>query len=236
MGDFSQIKAIGFDLDGTLVNSAAGLAAAVDGALTELGLPSAGEAQVSHWIGNGANVLMLRALKWADQLADEAQVAQARALFDRYYEKTVSAGSQLYPQVKETLALLAKRGIKMALVTNKPTPFVVPLLQSLGIEHYFSTIVAGDDVLEKKPHPAPIYLILGRLSLRADQLLFVGDSRNDIQAAQAAGCPTVGLTYGYNYGESIALSNPDKLLDAFADILPLLGYFAPHDQQSNSAE
>lgn len=236
MGDFTQIKAIGFDLDGTLVNSAPGLAAAVDGALTELGLPSAGETRVSHWIGNGANILMQRALKWADQAADEAQVAQARALFDRYYEKTVSAGSQLYPQVKETLASLAEHGIKMALVTNKPTPFVQPLLQSLGIESYFNTIVGGDDVLEKKPHPAPIYLILARLNLRAEELLFVGDSRNDIQAAQAAGCPTVGLTYGYNYGESIALSHPDQLLDAVVDILPLLGYLEPRDKQCNAVK
>ena len=81
-------------------------------------------------------------------------------------------------------------------------------------------------------NPAPLYLMLGTLGLRASELVFVGDSRNDIQAAQAAGCPCVGMTYGYNYGETIALSKPDRVLENFADLLPALGLSSLKDQEA----
>ncbi|AWH88561.1 phosphoglycolate phosphatase [Limnobaculum parvum] len=223
MSMLTGIKGVGFDLDGTLVNSLPGLAAAIDATLKSLGLPAAGEERVSHWIGNGANVLIMRALSWAGGESSKEYQDGARTLFDRYYNKFVEPGTQLYPHVESTLKALARSGMKMALVTNKPTPFVRPLLSSLGILDYFSVIIGGDDVIEKKPHPAPIYLVLGQLGLRADELVFVGDSRNDIQAGQAAGCPTIGFSYGYNYGESIALSHPDRVLASFADLLPAIG-------------
>ncbi|MDR0805422.1 MAG: phosphoglycolate phosphatase [Enterobacteriaceae bacterium] len=226
---FRGIKGLGFDLDGTLVNSLPGLASAVDSTLNELNLPVAGEERVSRWIGNGASILMMRALTWAGSAASPEQVDNARALFDRHYSDAVEQGTQLYPHVIPTLQTLANNGMKMALVTNKPTQFLRPLLNSLGILDYFSVIMGGDDVVEKKPHPAPIYLVLGQLGLRASELIFVGDSRNDIQAGLAAGCPTVALSYGYNYGESIALSHPDCVLDSFADLLPII-------EQSNSTK
>lgn len=223
MADFSAIRGLAFDLDGTLVDSAPGLAVAIDLALAEMGLPQAGEARVSTWIGNGADVLVQRALQWAEMETFPENCQQMRQHFDHFYAQTVESGSRLFPQVQETLARLSELGFPMALVTNKPTPFVAPLLTTLGIIDYFSLIIGGDDVREKKPHPAPLYLVFGKLGLRAGEVLFIGDSRNDIQAAQAAGCPSVGLTYGYNYGEAIALSCPDRVLERFADLLPALG-------------
>lgn len=231
MADFSAIRGLAFDLDGTLVDSAPGLAAAIDLALAEMALPQAGEALVSTWIGNGADVLVQRALRWAEVEATPEQCLQMRQRFDHFYSQTVESGSRLFPQVTETLAQLAKLGYPLALVTNKPTPFVAPLLESLGINGFFSLIIGGDDVVEKKPHPAPLYLVFGKLGLRASEVLFVGDSRNDIQAAQAAGCPSVGLTYGYNYGEAIALSYPDRVLERFADLLPALGLSSLEDRE-----
>ncbi len=180
MADFGAIRALAFDLDGTLVDSAPGLAAAIDMALEETGLPQAGEERVGTWIGKAGR---------------------------------------------------AKEGRSGGRRVNKPTPFVAPLLASLGIGDYFSLVIGGDDVTEKKPHPAPLYLVLGKLGLRAHELLFVGDSRNDIQAAQGAGCPSVGFTYGYNYGESIALSHPDRVLERFADLLPALGLSSLENQE-----
>lgn len=223
MSIFTGIKGLGFDLDGTLVNSLPGLADAVDATLKTLGFKPAGEERVAHWIGNGAGVLIMRALDWAGGENARGHQDNARILFDRFYGESVEQGTRLYPNVASTLSLLAKDGLKMALVTNKPTRFVRPLLNSLGILDYFSVIIGGDDVVEKKPHPAPLYLVLGQLGLRADELVFVGDSRNDIQAGRAAGCPTIGLSYGYNYGEPIALSQPDRVLDSFADLLPTIG-------------
>ncbi|WON76735.1 phosphoglycolate phosphatase [Serratia sp. UGAL515B_01] len=231
MVDFSAIRGLVFDLDGTLVDSAPGLAAAIDLALAEMGLPQAGETRVATWIGNGADVLVQRALCWAEVDATAEHCQQMRQHFDRFYAQTVDSGSRLFPQVKETLSCLAGKGYPMALVTNKPTPFVAPLLTALGIVDYFSLIIGGDDVVEKKPHPAPLYLVFGKLGLRANEVLFVGDSRNDIQAAQAAGCPNVGLTYGYNYGEAIALSRPECVLEHFADLLPVLGLLPIENQE-----
>lgn len=224
MAHFTNIRALAFDLDGTLIDSAPGLAAAVDAALGALNLPAAGIERVSTWIGNGADVMIERALTWAlghqpsgDLLSD------ARLLLDKHYATTVKDGSKLFPQVKEGLALLAAKGLPMAIVTNKPTPFVAPLLQSLGIDSYFSLIIGGDDVAAKKPHPAPLFMVLGKFGLLPSELLFIGDSRNDIQAAKAAGTPCVGLSYGYNYGEPIASSAPDLVLDHFNDLLPATG-------------
>lgn len=225
MDKFKKIRGIAFDLDGTLIDTALGLSQAVDLALYALELPVAGEERVVTWIGNGANIMMQRALKWSlkDKEPDLAQLNMARKLFDRYYAQTVEEGSFLFPGVAATLAALKEKGLPLAVVTNKPTPFVTPLLEDLGIAHYFQIIIGGDDVKEKKPHPEALYNVMETLGLAADELLFVGDSRNDIQAAQAAGCPSVGLTWGYNYGEAIGLSNPDVVFDRFEDLLPALG-------------
>lgn len=143
-------------------------------------------------------------------------------------------GSFLFPDVVDTLSALHANGMPLALVTNKPTPFVAPLLEALDIAKYFSVIVGGDDVQNKKPHPEPILLVAGKLSLAPEQLLFVGDSRNDILAAKAAGSPSVGLTYGYNYGESITLSEPDAVFDHFKDLLPALGLSHSEHQESKN--
>ncbi|CAQ82160.1 MULTISPECIES: phosphoglycolate phosphatase [Photorhabdus] len=217
------IRAVAFDLDGTLVDSAGGLADALDQALLAKGFPTAGKERVAAWVGNGADIMVERALTWAKVDLTVQLHTETRKLFDQFYETTVTTGSQLFPEVKTTLKELAKHNLPMGIITNKPTPFIAPLLASLGISEYFSLVLGGDDVKEKKPHPAPIYLTMGTFGLRKEELLFVGDSRNDILAAQAAGCPCVGLTYGYNYGESIALSNPDCILTNFSDLLPTIG-------------
>ncbi|WP_313020178.1 phosphoglycolate phosphatase [Atlantibacter hermannii] len=246
MDKFNSVRGVAFDLDGTLVDSAPGLATAVDMALYALELPQAGEARVITWIGNGADVLVERALTWARQeravlraasgkpAIDDAdiphadQVRMLRKLFDRFYADAVKEGSVLFPDVAETLSALAENAIPMALVTNKPTPFIAPLLDALDIAKYFTVVIGGDDVKNKKPHPEPLLLVAEKLGLTPGELLFVGDSRNDIQAAAAAGCRSVGLTYGYNYGEAIELSNPDVVFHHFKDILPALGL--PHSE------
>ncbi len=221
MSKFEDIRGVAFDLDGTLVDSAPGLAAAVDMALYALELPVAGEERVITWIGNGADVLMERALTWARQ-----------ELFDRYYGEVAEEGTFLFPHVADTLGALQAKGLPLGLVTNKPTPFVAPLLEALDIAKYFSVVIGGDDVQNKKPHPDPLLLVAERMGIAPQQMLFVGDSRNDIQAAKAAGCPSVGLTYGYNYGEAIDLSQPDVIYQSINDLLPALGL--PHSENQES--
>ncbi|QKJ85310.1 phosphoglycolate phosphatase [Paramixta manurensis] len=224
MAHFTNIRGLAFDLDGTLVDSAPGLADALGQALNAMDLPAPGVERVSTWIGNGADIMVERTLTWALNRKPEAdEQRDTRVLFDKYYAATVNSGSTLFPHVAASLEKLAAHDLPLAIVTNKPTPFVAPLLETLGIARYFSLIIGGDDVVAKKPHPAPIFLVLGKFGLLPQELLFVGDSRNDILAAQAAGCPCVGMTFGYNYGESITTSNPNLALDDFNDLLPALG-------------
>lgn len=234
MNKLEKIRGIAFDLDGTLVDTALGLSQAMDQALYALELPAAGEENVEKWIGNGADVLVQRALTWAlkGQEPQFDQCLMARKLFDSFYAQTVDEGSFLFPEVASTLAVLAENGLPMGLVTNKPTPFVMPLLEKLGIAEYFQVVIGGDDVENKKPHPEPLFKVMEKLNLSAEALLFVGDSRNDILAAQAAGCPSVGMTYGYNYGEAIELSKPDVVFDKFCDLLPVLGLPCKENQES----
>ncbi|HHT0476474.1 TPA: phosphoglycolate phosphatase [Klebsiella michiganensis] len=241
MDKLQNIRGVAFDLDGTLVDSAPGLTAAVDNALYALELPMAGEERVVTWIGNGADVLIQRALTWArqeraalraaqgkpsvdhDDIPQAEQQAILRKLFDRYYGEVAEEGSFLFPAVADTLGALHAKGLPLALVTNKPTPFVAPILASLDIAKYFTVVIGGDDVKNKKPHPETLLLVAEKLGLAPADLLFVGDSRNDIQAAKAAGCSSIGLTYGYNYGEPISLSEPDYIFDQFNELLPAFG-------------
>lgn len=241
MDKLHNIRGVAFDLDGTLVDSAPGLTAAVDNALYALELPMAGEERVVTWIGNGADVLIQRALTWArqeratlraaqgkpsvdhDDIPQAEQQAILRKLFDRYYGEVAEEGSFLFPAVADTLGALHAKGLALALVTNKPTPFVAPILSSLDIAKYFTVVIGGDDVKNKKPHPEPLLMVAEKLGLAPAELLFVGDSRNDIQAAKAAGCCSIGLTYGYNYGEPISLSEPDYIFDQFNELLPAFG-------------
>lgn len=241
MDKLHNFRGVAFDLDGTLVDSAPGLTAAVDNALYALELPMAGEERVVTWIGNGADVLIQRALTWArqeratlraaqgkpsvdhDDIPQAEQQAILRKLFDRYYGEVAEEGSFLFPAVADTLGALHAKGLPLALVTNKPTPFVAPILSSLDIAKYFTVVIGGDDVKNKKPHPEPLLMVAEKLGLAPAELLFVGDSRNDIQAAKAAGCCSIGLTYGYNYGEPISLSEPDYIFDQFNELLPAFG-------------
>lgn len=221
---FTGIKAVAFDLDGTLTDSIQGLAEATDRALEALGYRKAGREMASVWVGNGVDMLLERALTHATgEKPDAALHAKCRQLFDDFYAETVKTGSPAFPHVTETLQVMADAGLDLAIVTNKPSQFIPSLLAETGLDKFFSVVLGGDDVKNKKPHPAPLYLTLGEFGLRKEEMLFVGDSRNDILAARAAECPCVGMTYGYNYGIPIADSNPDCVLSDFAGLLPALG-------------
>ncbi|BFU60538.1 MULTISPECIES: phosphoglycolate phosphatase [Rodentibacter] len=222
----TQFKLIGFDLDGTLVNSLPDLALSVNSALAELDLPQASEALVLTWIGNGAPVLIARALEWAyeqtGRTLSEAEIETVKARFSHYYGENLCNISHLYPNVKETLEALKAKGYTLAVVTNKPTKHVQPVLSAFGIDHLFSETLGGQSLPAIKPHPGPLYYLCGKFGLEPRQVLFVGDSKNDIIAAHAAGCAVVGLTYGYNYNIPINESDPDWVFDDFGKLLEIL--------------
>ena len=218
----SHFKLIGFDLDGTLVDTMPDLALSVNQAFAEIGLPQAPEELVLTWIGNGADVLISRAIAWSGATLDDEQVKQLKRRFGFYYGENICNKSRLFPHVKETLEKLKAQGYILAVVTNKPTKHVQPVLAAFGIDHLFSELLGGQSLPAIKPHPAPLYYLCGKFGIYPKQLLFVGDSKNDILAAHNAGCAVIGLTYGYNYNIPIRESNPDWVFDDFADILTVI--------------
>ena len=220
MNSWDKLKAIAFDLDGTLIDSAPDLTAATQGALKELSLPSCSEQQVRSWIGNGAKVLMQKALTHSlSEPVSQDVLDNAMPVFMRHYEANLQQHSQLYPGVLEVLAKLSELGYSMAVVTNKPHRFAVPLLAVFNIGHHFTEVLGGDSLEKMKPDPLPLTHLLAKWQLAPEALLMVGDSKNDILAAKAAGISSIGLTYGYNYGEDIGLSSPDAVCEQFCDIL-----------------
>jgi len=209
-----------FDLDGTLVDSVPDLAAAVDRMLVELGREPAGIERVREWVGNGARVLVRRALAGGLDHAGvgEAQTEEALARFlDIYascHELTV-----LYPGVHELLEALSTAAVELAVVTNKPERFVAPLLEQVGLGGYFRWIIGGDTLPQQKPDPAALLQVMHLAGVNQAQSLFVGDSRNDVLAARAAGVPCVAVSYGYNHGRPVAEEQPSLVVDSLAELL-----------------
>lgn len=231
-----------FDLDGTLVDSVPDLTAAVDALLTEQHCPAAGEDKVRRWVGNGAAALVRRALADTDGVKESAvcdawQNASLKR-FLHHYGRLSGHYSKLYPGVKTALQLLADAGVPMALVTNKPSEFVPSLLNDLGIDQYFGHWLGGDSLPQKKPDPAPLAFLLQAQQVEPARALMVGDSRSDMRAGKAAGVPTLGVTYGYNHGQSIATEQPDWQTDNLADFFQqvIADYYRHHEQPRASLE
>jgi len=210
-----------FDLDGTLVDSVPDLAAAVDKALLGMGRAPAGLEQVRHWVGNGARVLVRRALAGGieHEGVSEEDTERALALFMDAYADS-HALTEVYPGVVDTLKWLKKQDVELALITNKPERFVAPLLDEMGLGKFFRWIVGGDTLPQQKPDPAALLFVMKAAGVAPGEALFVGDSRNDVLAAKAAGVRSVGLTYGYNHGRPIAEEQPSLVLDDLRQLLP----------------
>ncbi len=207
------------DVDGTLVDSVPDLAFCVDGMMAALGLPERGEKRVRHWVGNGVERLVKRALvNQIDGEPDEALYARALPLFEAMYRDNTSKRSRLYPGVREALDFLRSTGVRMGCVTNKASQFTLPLLQDLGVRDYFETVICGDMVERKKPDPMALLLAAEQLGTRPPASLMIGDSMSDVNAARAAGFSIVCMSYGYNHGEDISDYNPDAVIDSMDEI------------------
>ncbi|WP_457597168.1 phosphoglycolate phosphatase [Hydrogenimonas sp.] len=218
-------RAILFDLDGTLIDSVPDLAAALADTMRALGREPCDEARVREWVGNGARVLVKRALCGGMEIDESACAGifdDALATFMRAYEKRMCEKTRLYPEVATTLSRLREKGAKMAVVTNKPGPFVAPILRHLGIEGHFDLIVGGEDLPRKKPDPMPLLHACEKLGVQPSEAVMVGDSRNDIEAAKRAGMPAVAVRYGYNHGEPVEALFPERVIDRFGELPDIL--------------
>jgi phosphoglycolate phosphatase len=211
-------KAIVFDLDGTLVDSAPEIATALNSAMAGIGQPPFPLTEVQTFIGGGAAVALKRALAVRGTSIDDAEFDAMMVSFYRVYAEVSEAGNGLYPGVMETLAELSRRGMPLGLCTNKAAPITAIALRALGIASFFTAVIGARDDLPRKPAPDMLLAALAKLGARPAEALVVGDSRSDIGAARAAGCPVIAVSYGYAHGP-VADLRADRIIDRMGDLL-----------------
>lgn len=198
-------RAVLIDLDGTLLDTIPDLAAAANAMLTELDAAPLPPTDIATFVGKGTENLVVRCLTDPRVAlpADPASVAAALAVFNRRYHAVNGQASQMYPGVLEGLAAFRAQGAMLAVVTNKPTEFTLPLLQRSGLSPWFDAVVCGDTCERKKPDPQPLLHACEQLGCAPQQALAIGDSVNDALAARAAGITVLAVPYGYNEGRDI---------------------------------
>lgn len=208
-----------FDLDGTLIDSVPDIAFATNGMLADLALPTVDESTVRSWVGNGAAKLVERALQHSGYASDSHSVEKNLTRFKVHYKQHCAVNTVLYDGVLECLRALNEHKIPMAIVTNKPREFVPPILSLFEIEHFFSAILGGDDLPQRKPDPEPLLHCASQLGCAINASLMVGDSYNDVEAARRAGIPVVAVNYGYNHGRPIEDERPDMIVSSLAELI-----------------
>ncbi len=213
---------ISFDLDGTLVDTAAEIAEAANLALTAHGIPRRAVAEITNLIGAGTRELMLKLL--AQCLLERPSLAKAvnhesvLASFDTHYELTVGSSAVPYAGCAEALSRLRTEGVRLACVTNKELRHAARVLDVTGLAAFFDLLVGGDSLPEKKPHPSVLRHVAAALAVDLRRVAHVGDSAIDVQAARHAGVTAWAVPYGYNAGVSIAKARPDRVFQCLADV------------------
>ena len=211
-----------FDLDGTLVDSAPDITAALNAALNAVDKPVVDEALTRHWVGHGSRVLIERALAHVDAanaVADERTMARAMDAFIAHYRGHIADASRPYPGVADALDALTQHGARLAVVTNKLSSLSEQLLLALGLRPYFAVVVGGDTLAKRKPDAAPALYACRHMNVIASDALFVGDSTTDVETARAAGCPVVCVRDGYNQGTPAEQLGADGVIDSLIELL-----------------
>ncbi len=203
---------LSFDLDGTLVDSVPDITFSLNQMLNRMGLPAVNEVLARNWIGNGAELLIKRALHHV-LASSPSQVSQeqAREYFFDAYQENIAAKTVVYPGCMDLLEHIAEKSIPMACVTNKPRKFTQSLLERLSITGYFNVLVCGDDLPTKKPDPAMILKAIEDMNSTPRDGYLVGDSHTDMAAARAAGAGAIYVSYGYNRGVCVEKYSPIRV-------------------------
>ncbi|GAB4119181.1 MAG: phosphoglycolate phosphatase [Sideroxydans sp.] len=224
--DFKQfplpISAIVIDLDGTLLHTAPELAESANRMLRDMGRAPVSQDLLMSYIGNGIHWLVKRALT-GDMHAepDAALFDEALPIFEKHYTELVCT-SKPFANVAQGLDALKAAGFRLGCITNKVMRYTDPVLKASGLAPYFEIVLAGDTLPEKKPHPLPLLHAAKFFGCAIEQLLLVGDSLSDMQAARAAGCPILCVPYGYNHGEPVETLKVDAVIPDLTGVLPLI--------------
>jgi len=218
-----RVKAVMIDLDGTLADTIPDLAAAANSMLGELGRPSLDVERIRTFVGKGIPRLVERVLADSFGPAVSADLmARALPLYERCYAEVNGRHTEVYPGVNEGLRALRDMQLPLACVTNKSGRFTAPLLERLDLARYFEQVIAGDTLPQKKPDPAQLLHACGGFGITPREMLMIGDSGNDAEAARAAGCPVFCVTYGYNEGRDVRELDVDAIVTSLIEAARLI--------------
>ena len=209
---------VGFDLDGTLIDTSGDLAAAVNHAIDTIDRPPFPAASIHPFVGKGARIMLARALD-ASGGYDDALLTRLLPVLLDYYEQNLAIHSIPYPGLLAAMDALAARGVRLAICTNKAERFTIPLMHQIGLSERFAAIVGGDTVGVSKPDPAPIRAMIDRAG--GGRAIFIGDTINDIAGARNAGIANVAVSFGFLDGPVEQLE-ADAVIHHFDELVPLL--------------
>ena len=217
------VKAVLFDLDGTLLDTAPDLVAAANAMLGELVLPELDAERIKNFIGGGIASLVKRTL--AASLANEPDaqlIERAMPLYEKHYAEVMLNQTRPFPGVVEGLQAMRVQGLHLACVTNKAERFTRPLLGATGLLDFFELLVCGDSLPKKKPDPLPLLHACKHFGVEPHEVLLIGDSLLDIHAARAAGCHIFCVPYGYSRGRNVRELDCDAIVATLRDAANLL--------------
>ena len=209
-----RVRLLIFDLDGTLIDSQRDLANSVNAAREHLGLGPIADNLIYTYVGNGAPVLIRRAL---GPETPQAEVDKALEFFLHYYHEHKLDHTRLYPGVRGALDRLLDAGHTMAVLTNKPWRISEAIVEGLGVKQHFQRVYGGNSFAEKKPHPIGIETLVTELKVPREATIMVGDSSVDIRTARNAGVMACGVTYGFQ-PETLKSDPPDLLIDLMTEL------------------
>ena len=217
------IRAAIIDLDGTMLHTVPDFELALNGMRAEFGLAPITEAIIEPMVGKGSEKLIrdVLALDY-DKARIDAVFEQAMAAYQRHYLAINGQRSTLYPDVIEGLRALKALGLRLACVTNKPIAFTTPLLAQKALAPHFELVYGGDSLPKKKPDPLPLLQVCRDFDLAPSQVVAIGDTSNDAEAARAAGCFVLSVPYGYNHGKPVQSINSDGIVDSLLDAAKLI--------------
>ncbi len=218
-----RVKAVTIDLDGTLADTIPDLAAAANKCWASWAVPR------STWTGSALSSARASPRLVERTLADSFGpavsadlMARALPLYERFYAEVNGSHTEVYPGVSEGLRALRDMQLPLACVTNKSGRFTAPLLEHLDLARYFEQVIAGDTLPQKKPDPAQLLHACSGFGIAPREMLMIGDSVNDAEAARAAGCPVFCVTYGYNEGRDVRELDVDAIVPSLIEAARLI--------------
>lgn len=208
-----------FDLDGTLIDSSADLAISMNATREYLGMPPLDPALIYSYVGNGAAVLVRRAI---GQEASEELAAEALTYFLKFYRVHALEHTKLYPGIENLIQSLSSAGHKLAVLTNKPVRISSDIISALGLQSHFFRVYGGDSFAQKKPDPIGILTLMNDVREPARETLMVGDSGVDVQTARNAGVRSCGVAWGFQ-PQAFQVDRPDVLIEKPEELLSFAG-------------